>query len=182
MLYALYILDPKASEFVAPNASGSDSGAAGGGDTTAIWEAVHRAMTIAAKLERHAAGGSLVAEVGVFVVSTSGSLSYLPRRQLGLRTVSVLYCQLAVFCGATHTALFFCRTICPQPIGRWGLVSLVPPVALHRPQQEQREQQQGALHRAIMSRAAAACHGQRWCSAKSRALSERFLSLSGTTC
>ena len=67
--HALYILDPKASDFVAPNASGSDAGGAGaggGGGTTAIWEAVHRAMTTAAKLERHAAGG-LVAEVGVFV-------------------------------------------------------------------------------------------------------------------
>ena len=57
--HALYILDPKASEFVAQNASGT-------ADTVAIWEAVHRAMTTAAMLQRQVVGG-LVAEVGVFV-------------------------------------------------------------------------------------------------------------------
>ena len=56
--HAMYVLDPKASEFVAQNAS--DLG------TAAIWEAVHRAMATASLLKRHAAGG-LVAEVGVFV-------------------------------------------------------------------------------------------------------------------
>ena len=56
--HALYILDPKASEFVAQNAS--DAG------TVAIWEAVHRAMTTAAMLQRQVVG-RLVAEVGVFV-------------------------------------------------------------------------------------------------------------------
>ena len=65
--HALYILDPKASEFVDPDSNESDPGTS----TADIWGGVQRAIQTASLYRQLDTGAALTAEVGVFVDDVS---------------------------------------------------------------------------------------------------------------